>query len=381
MMQNIFSATAKTLKGFENVLETELNENGIAQTTQVSRGVQFKCNLEDIYRLNYSLSTALKILIQIKEFEIVNEHTIYDEAKKIEWSEIFPSHRSFSVDKTIYSDLIKNSHYASLLVKDAVADYFREKFKLRPNVDKDNPDVRISLHVNGNKANISIDTSGDPLFKRAYREGTNQAPMNEVLAAGLVRLAGIKAEDGLIFDPMCGSGTILIETAYRIYNFPAAYRRREFGFMKLKNYEALLWQEVRKKRNKKIIHKSAVKIKGADKDAGVLDFARENITRSGLEMHVNIKRADFFETKPPADTGVIITNPPFDIRLKEDDIEAFYAQIGDTLKYKYPNWTANIFSANIQALEHLNLVPEFVAKLKSGKLDAEMRQVKIHPDK
>ncbi len=378
MNQNIFQFTAKTFFGLESVLAQELKAMNLRDVEPLKRAVRFKGSLEDMYRVNYKVRLALRILTEIKRFRVKNENDLYRQAKQIDWAEFISYKNTFAIDKTVYSDNFKNTHFAALKVKDAIVDYFRDKTGIRPSVDTRNADVRIDLYISGNQGVLSIDTSGDALFKRGYRERTNDAPLNEILAAGIVDLCEIPDNNQVIYDPMCGSGTILVEAAYKYFNIPSGYLRKKYAFMNLKNFNRVLWKKVKQQADAEINYQKDIKFYGSDIAAPVLKLARKNIENAGLANYIELSQKDFADASAPANSGVIITNPPYDQRLKSDDIMNLYKTIGDTLKHNFTGWTAYIFSGNPGAMKAVGLKRERNIQLFNGKIEAQLRKFSLY---
>ena len=349
-----FDLTAKTFHGLEKVLASEIKKIGASEIKIVKRAVSFKGDLKIIYKANYLLRTALNVLVSIKDFNAKTSDTLYDEVKKINWEDYIDINDTFVISSTVYSTFHTHSHFAALRVKDAIADFFMEKYDRRPSIDTKEPDKRINLYISGDVCKISIDTSGDPLFKRNYRRDTDVAPLNEVLAAGMIMLSDYKGIE-YFYDPMCGSGTILIEAARIFLNIPAGYSRKKYGFLKFSNYDYQIWNEVKREAQKEIKEESPIKFIGTDISEKVIVIARRNIGNARLRNHIKIETKDFLNTEFNDKKGIIITNPPYDVRLKSNNINLLYKNMGDTLKHGFKGWSAYIFSGNFEAIKHIGL--------------------------
>lgn len=354
-----FRMVAKTIYGLEQLCANELKTLGAENTEIHNRAVSFDGNLGVMYKANLLLRTALRVLVQYVEFEVNNEHELYEQVKSIAWENLITAADTIAIDTVLNTEIFNHSQYISQKAKDAICDRFRERTGVRPSVDLDNPTLRLHLHVSRNRCIIALDSSGDSLHKRGYRDKTNLAPINEVLAAGLVQLTGWDRRSTFI-DPMCGSGTILIEAAMLAANIPAAYFREELGFMKWKlflPYNDELWQK---------IHESAINristdnltLYGIELSPHVARKAKENVKRSKTEDMIRIRNADFLQSDAPPVTGpkpVLLMNPPYGERMAKEDISALYHAVGDTFKKKYSGFDCWIVSSNHEALKNVGL--------------------------
>ena len=362
--------TAKTLPGLEGVLLEELRGLGAKNLENLSLAVSFEGNLELLYRANLSLRTALRVLVPLARFTAASPEALYEGAKGIPWETVIGPDDTFAIDASVSSRLFPNSGYAALKVKDAVADRFMEKFSRRPSVEVEKPALRINLRIEGNSAILSLDSSGESLHRRGYRKEKNEAPLSEVLAAGLLLLADWKPEVPL-FDPLCGSGTFLAEAGLIAANMAPGSLGRDFGFFGWKGFKRDLF-----KRLKDSCFSSRrplpARIWGSDKDEKSVEIARNNLKRAGLEKAVTVVRESFEHTKsplPPGTPGFIIMNPPYGKRLEDESLGALYAAIGDTLKKNYSGYKAWIFSSNAEAVKRIGLRPFRKIHLKNGPLD------------
>ncbi|NOY78785.1 MAG: methyltransferase [Calditrichaeota bacterium] len=344
---------AKTFSGLEEVLAEELQQLG-AQDIQVGkRAVSFWGNQELLYRANLYLRTALRILKPVAEFTVEDETDLYRGIRGMDWSAYLDVEGTLAVDGVVKSDRIRHSKYLALKVKDAIADQFREKFGRRPSVDVSDPTLRLNVYLYKDRCTVSLDSSGESLHRRGYRLESMQAPLNEVLAAGMILLSGWNRHSHFV-DPMCGSGTIVIEAALYALNLPPNGQRKTFGFMKWKDFNSQLWQHVLGEVPQ---HKRSFdfEIVGADRSARALRVAKENIKRAGLEGVVTCVQASFESFLPPEGEGVLITNPPYGERMKKEAIGEFYKMIGDHLKQAFNGYDAWILSANRDALKRIGL--------------------------
>lgn len=345
---------AKTFSGLEEVLMEEIKEIGGTNIKKLQRSVSFDGDKKTLYRANYKLRTALKILVPIFDFEFDDIDEFYKNIHKIVWEKNFTVDKTFMIEAVISSDIFRNTQFAALRAKDAIVDRFRERTGERPSIDKYAPQIKINVYVKGNYCNISLDSSGDALFKRGYRESGGAAPINEVLAAGLVLLSKWDKKKEFL-DFMCGSGTILIEAAMIGMNIPPQFKRKFFAFQEWKNFDLGLWEEVQEEENKKQSKKS-ITLFGSDISLKAIEMARENVANSGLSSYIKLKRASFTTLKYETPKHIVF-NPPYGKRIggEEEDMYDFYEKIGDTLKQNYTNSEAWFITGNLPALKHVGL--------------------------
>lgn len=365
--QDKFRISVKTLQNFEEVLAGEIAQIGGENIEQGNRVVHFLGNQKLIYSANLRLRTALRVLIPVVEFNIYDADGIYKQALKIDWSKYLNLDQTFAIDPNVHSDLIRHSNYASVKLKDAIADFFTKRHGKRPNVNPENPDVRFNLHVDKQRVTVSLDSSGESLNRRGYRRAGAKAPLNEVLAAGMILLSGWKG-DSDFYDPMCGSGTLPIEAAMIAQNLPAQYLRDEFGFMHWTNFDPSLWKEVQAEA-KQSVREQSCKIYASDVDMRQLKMAQLNIKNALLENDIDVKLLDFVELIPQNSNGIILMNPPYGERMEEEDIFELYKQIGNTLKKNWSGFSAWIISSDFVALKQVGLRPSRKLKLINGTLD------------
>lgn len=373
-MEN-FKMQAKTFYGFEKILAKELQSLGGANVRIKNRLVEFEGDKGFMYKANYSLRTALRILKPIHRFKAHNETELYNEAKKVSWEEIFTPRQSFRVDFTVNSPQFKHSQFAALKVKDAIVDRFRDKTGIRPNVQKDNADVVINLHITHTTVTLSLDSSGEPLFKRGYRVETGAAPMNEVMAAGLLTMAGWDGK-GNFLDPMCGSGTFLIEAAMIAMNIPAQLHRKKFSFEFWKDFDENLFEKIKQTRLNRIQDFSG-EIVGYDINMLMLKVAERNIKSADLQDFIKVKQVNFFQTKKEHFPLLIVFNPPYGKRM-EVKTEDFYRKIGDTLKNNYPNTFAWFITSDLESAKDTGLWYTEKIKLYNGKIETEFVKYEIY---
>jgi len=354
MQNENYKMLATTLFGLEEVLAKELFALGAQSVKKGNRSVSFVGDKGFMYKANLKLRTAIRILKPIRSFTVYDEDDLYNKLKKIKWEDYIYSDGYIAINSVVNSqDFTTNSHYISLKSKDAIVDYFRDKYDERPSIDLKHPDVRIHVHIHHQTCTVSLDSSGDSLHKRGYRTATNIAPINEVLAAGLILLTGYDGGTHLI-DPMCGSGTILIEAAMIAANIPPNINRPEFGFEKWRDYDNSLFEVIQDSLLKRI-KDPYFKIMGFDKAPSAVRKAKDNVTNANLDEFVNVFQIDFFESEKQLRGPVtMLFNPPYGERL-EIDTEGFYQQIGNTLKKNYPGTTAWFITSDMEALKHVGL--------------------------
>ena len=374
-MEN-FKMIAKTFFGFEEILAKELQLLGAQEVEIGTRAVSFKGDKGFMYKANLSLRTALKILKPIYYFKATNDQNLYKGIQGIDWSKYIGENQTFVIDTTIHSDNFKHSQFVSQKAKDAIVDQFREKTGQRPSIDKDFPYLRINIHIDREQVSVALDTSGASLHHRGYRTATNIAPINEVLAAGMLLLSGWDGSSDFL-DPMCGSGTLLAEAAMIACNIPANINRKEFAFEKWNDWDNDLFDQIidaLMKRTKEFHHS----IIGYDKAPSAVQKAKDNIRNANLDDYISIIQSDFFESKKE-NTGPLhmLFNPPYGERLNIE-LERFYREIGDTLKNNYPNTNAWFITANLEALKFVGLRPSRKIKLFNGSLEARLVKYEMY---
>ena len=342
---------AKTLPGLEVVLERELIQLGAQKVVKGVRNVSFYGDTGFMYKANYCLRTAMRILKPIASFKVRNEKELYNKSYDINWLDYMNLENSFAVDAVVNSRQFKNSHYIQLRTKDAIVDRIQEDKGSRPDVDRTDPDIRFHVHINRENVAISMDSSGQPLFKRGYKDGTVKAPMNEVLAAGLILLSEWDGNSHLM-DPMCGSGTLLIEGAMIALNIPPQIRRTMFGFMTWPDFDEALFETIKMGREK-LIRDSDYEFIGYDTHYGAVKAAKQSVELAALEDFISIYQKDFFNSYPPEGKVCLIFNPPYGERLPM--VDEFYKRIGDTLKKQYLGATAWLITTDAEGLKQVGL--------------------------
>lgn len=368
---------AKTLQGLEEVLAEELEGIGAGNIQIQSRSCSFEGDKRVLYRANLELRTALRILVPIWSSEVHHEKHIYEDVQKIDWSKYLDIDGTFAVDATVHSDRFSHSHYIALLTKDAIVDQFRERYNTRPDIDTAQPDLRIHVYISNDIFELSLDSSGESLHKRGYSKGILVAPINDVLAAGLIKLSGWKMDCDFM-DPMCGSGTILIEAAMMAYNIPSLWNRTYFGFLRWKNFDENLWTEIREEAYRKMKTSFAFSIRGYDIAYEAVHTAETNCKLAGLKGYVKIQRCALERQAELTQKTLIITNPPYDERIGIEDTDRFYALLGDTMKKKFKGAEAWIITANMAAAKHIGLRTSKKLNLNNGGLECKFLKFELY---
>jgi len=375
-MENNFKMVAKTLFGFEELLAKELTQLG-AQSVKIGvRHVSFVGDKGFMYKANMGIRTAIKILKPISTFKVINETELYNKINALPWENYLKSDGTLAVGATLNGDTFTHSQYVALKTKDAIVDRFRDQTGERPNVDLRFPDLKIDIHIDRHFCTVSLDSSGESLHKRGYKIATNIAPINEVLAAGLVMLSGWDGQSDFM-DPMCGSGTVLVEAAMIACNIPPNLMRNEFGFERWEDWDVDLFEKIEESllsKTRDFHHK----IMGFDKSPSAVEKAIQNVENSKLDDFIYIKHEDFFKTQKGGDAHLhMVFNPPYGERL-DIDMESFYGSIGSTLKHKYPGTNAWMISSNMEALKHIGLRPSRKIKLFNAKLEAKFVKYEMY---
>lgn len=370
-MEQEFELIAKTFMGLENVLAQELTLLG-ANNVQIGRRmVAFTGNKEMMYRANFQLHTAIRILKPIAHFKAKSAEDMYDEVKKIDWSQYIQKGKTFSVDSVVYSEEFRNSRFVTYKVKDAIVDQFRESTRERPNISVSNPDIRLNIHIAEDNATLSLDSSGESLHRRGYRQESVEAPLNEVLAAGMILMTGWKGDTDFI-DPMCGSGTILVEAALIAHNISPGVFRKEFAFEKWPDFDQDLFDRIYNddSQEREFTHH----IYGYDIDMKAVNTARQNVKAAGLTQDITIEQQDFKEFKKPAEKSIIVMNPPYGERISTPNLLATYKMIGERLKHEFGGNEAWVLSYREECFDQIGLKPSIKIPVFNGSLECEFRK-------
>ncbi len=376
MFPTQFSITATTQQGFEPLLAKELETLGAKNIQPHVRSVSYKGDLELLYKSNLWLRTALRVLVPIARFKALNETDLYEEVRRIDWTKFLDVEQTIAIDSIVKSDFFNHSQYVALKTKDAIVDEFRDRFGKRPSVDVANPDMKINVHIFKDDCTISLDSSGDSLHRRGYREDANMAPLNEVTAAVLIQLSGWDGK-GVFIDGMCGSGTILIEAAMFAKKMAAGLLRKNFGFFSWKNFDKQLWEQLKTEAYKSIEETDTTFI-GGDKVFKVTEIARQNVELAGLDEDICISNKQFEEQKPPAQGGIMIMNPPYGERLAVNEINTFYKAIGDKMKKDFQGYQVWIISSNKEALKNIGLATSKKFTVWNGPLECKFHRYDIY---
>lgn len=382
-----FKMVAKTMVSLEEVLADELRELGAENVVVLNRAVEFEGDMRLLYRANYCCRTALAILKPFAEFDANDDQELYDQVYKIRWEKILDVDCTFMIDSTTSGEVFTHSYYAALKTKDAIVDRFRRNFGKRPSIDTEQPDYKFNLHIRDNHVTLLMNSSGDSLHKRGYRQGVGVAPINEVLAAGLLQIAGWKPTLNSQFstlnfyDPMCGSGTMLIEAAMMANNIPAQYYRgNRFGFMRWKEFNLGEWKSVKAEEDRKIgSFDFEGEIWGNDIDEQVIQQCEKNLEYTKLHHDVMLHIGDFADQEPPEGRTLIVTNPPYGERIKVEDLNALYEKLGDTFKQKYGEgcdvW---LITSDFEAMKHIGLHPSRKIPVQNGSLDCRFLHFELY---
>lgn len=369
----------KTLQGLEPVLAAELQALGAGDIQELKRAVSCSGDQRLLYRANYELRTALRVLVPIHGFRAQDERSFYRGIQSVDWNQYLGVMDTLAIDATVSGEYFRHSHYVSLLAKDAIVDQFRDRFGRRPNVNLDAPTLRVHVRIHGNQCDLLLDASGDSLHKRGYRRDVVEAPVNEVLAAGMILLTGW-AGDSTFVDPMCGSGTLPIEAAMIAMRIPSQRNRESFGFFRWKDFDKKLWQDVKSAADAQM-QEPQCQIYASDMDTRARNATAINLMAAGLEQFIHLEKKAFEKLEPPEASGILVTNPPYDERLKVDEISAFYQSIGDRLKQAWPGWTAWLISSNMEAWKKFGLRPSRKITLFNGPLECFFQKFELYAGK
>jgi putative N6-adenine-specific DNA methylase len=369
---NEFFATAP--RGLEDLLLQELNTLGAKQAATVPGGVAFSGGWDVCYRANLWSRIASRVLWKIHEFQYQTENDIYASVKALDWPRFFAVERTLRVNVTAQKSPLKSLEFATLRIKDAVCDRFRDACGRRPDVERVTPDVRVHAFLEAGRATLYLDTSGEPLFKRGWRTGQGEAPLRENLAAGIVMLTGWQPGEPLL-DPMCGGATLLVEAA-AMARGRAPGARRSFGFEKLSGFDSRLWEKIRQEKPQTVA--SEFRLFGSDNDTRALEAARRNLAAAGVERWVELERADILERAAPAPAGVMVANPPYGERMgSADELARFYPRLGDALKQKFAGWRCYFFTSDLRLPKLIRLEPSRRTPLWNGALECRLYELKI----
>lgn len=377
-MTQEFELIAKTFMGLEPVLAKELTQLGANEVQIGRRMVSFMGDKEMMYRANFQLHTAIRILKPIKHFKALSADDVYREAQKIDWSEYIGLDKTFAVDSVVFSEEFRHSKFVAYKVKDAIVDQFREKTGKRPNISVANPDIRLNIHIAEDKCTLSLDSSGESLHRRGYRQESVEAPLNEVLAAGMILMTGWQGETDFI-DPMCGSGTLLVEAALIAHNMAPGLFRKEYAFEKWPDFDSDLFDRIYNddSSEREFTHH----IYGYDVDIKAVNTARLNVRAAGLLNDITVEEADFKNFTQPKEKSIIVTNPPYGERISTPDLLGTYKMIGERLKHQFLNNDAWILSYREECFDQIGLKPSIKIPVYNGSLECEFRKYQIFDGK
>ena len=369
---------AKTFMGLEPILAGELEALGASDIKQGRRVVSFSGDKELMYRANFSLRTAIRVLKPLRHFKARSAEEVYEQVKKVDWSEHIAKGKTFSVDSVVYSEEFRNSRFVTYKVKDAIVDQFKEKTGDRPDISISNPDIRLHIHISDEDATLSLDSSGESLHRRGYRQQQGAAPLNEVLAAGMIMLTGWRGETDFI-DPMCGSGTLPIEATLIARNISPGVFRKEYAFEKWPDYDADLFDAIYNddSAERPFDHH----IYGYDSDIRSVNTARLNVRAAGMVKDITIGHADFKDFKQPARKSIIVTNPPYGERISTPDLLGTYKMIGERLKHAFTGNDAWVLSYREECFDQIGLKPSTRFPLYNGSLECEFRKYSMFEGK
>lgn len=366
---------ATTLTGLEKTLAAEITDLGGEQVRVLKRAVSYAGDDALLYKSNLALRTAMRVLVPLTEFSAGNEERLYDGIRDFPWEDVFSLHQTFAIDAVVSGTVFRHSQYVALKSKDAIADRFRQKYGQRPGVDTKDPDIYLNIRVYDDNVTVSIDSSGLSLDRRGYRKVSNEAPINEVLAAGILLMSGWKPSQPLV-DPMSGSGTFGIEAALIGTRTPPGMNRT-FAFQRWEVYDANLFERIKFELSKNI-RDTELKIYSRDILSKNMDIISQNVENAGMDEYLSIRKEDFFESSPKEPGGVVVINPPYGERLRMEDIELFYKRLGDTLKQRYEGYDAWIISSDLNALKTVGLKAGFKADLMNGGLPARLVKYEMY---
>lgn len=378
-MSETFRMTATTFFGLEQVLTDELRALGAQKASPRKRAVTFEGDKKLLYKINFHCRTALRILRPIKKFDARTSDDLYQCIRQVNWNNYLAPENTFAVSAVVNdAPEFNNSLFVAQRVKDAVCDRIRIKKGARPSVDLENPDLRLSIHLSGTRGTLSLDASGEPLYKRGYRAGGGAAPLNEVLSAGIIKMSNWNGQAPFV-DPMCGSGTLPIEAAMIAMNRAPGLIGREYGFMKWPDYESELLDTIREEARAAALEECPASIMGSDIDEDVLNFAKNNANNAGLKQAVKFSQTDISEIEPPQGRGTMVANAPYGERLETDGLEHLYHRIGEAMRERFPGYTCYILTGNPEAARAIRLKQASRRELYNGKIECQLIKYKINP--
>lgn len=378
MRKDPINMIATTQFGLEEVLAAELKQLGAQDLKITTRAVEFSGDQRLLYQANIWCRTAIRILVPFASFFVRDEEDLYRKVSRIRWQEYLSLAQTFAINAVVSNSTFQHSLFVSQLTKDAIVDQFRRETGERPSVDVARPDVRLNLHMYDNQVTLALDASGDSLHRRGYRLQTNVAPLNEVLAAGIIQLTNWDKKSPFI-DPMCGSGTLLIEAAMLAYNMaPGLYRGYNFGFVAWKDFNKKLFEQVLEEARAARLPEADIEIIGSDIDRDYIEAARNNITEAGLEDEIRVRVRDIKEATRVGEQGVVVLNPPYGERIGSDDLNQLYKTIGDALKTNFSGYDAYVFTGNLEAAKSIGLRTSRRIPLYNGPIECRLLKYELY---
>lgn len=374
----VFNMIAKTFKGLEEVLAQELTGLGADKVEIQRRAVSFEGDKALLYKANLHLRTASRILVPVFTFDAANADQVYDNIKAFDWEKIMGLDNTFAIDTTVFSDEFRHSKFVAYRAKDAIADRFTEKYGKRPSVSVSNPDIFINIHIAQTQCTVSLDSSGESLHKRGWRVAQTEAPLNEALAAGMLLMAGWKGQSDF-YDPMCGSGTLLIEAAMIALNIPPGIYRSSFAFEKWRNFDEELFNSLYNDDSAE--RKFNFKCYGSDSSLRAIKIAEQNVKSASLDKYIDLRPVAVQKLVRPAGPGLLVTNPPYGERIGGDDLPALYAELGRTLKHNFTGCTAWVISSQDDLLARIGLKPSQRVRLLNGSIDCSYNKYELFDGK
>ncbi len=368
---------AQISDGMEEIGSEEIEKLGGYEVVPVFRGIKFKADLKTLYRINYCSRLISRIIAPLISFKCYDSDKLYDKSLKVNWSDFLNNKMTFAIFGNVSDSKIKHSKYATLRLKDAIADYFMKKYHKRPSVNTNNPDIWFHLHIRNNRAVISVETSGGSLHRRHYREVTGDAPMQETIASSIIKISGWDGTKPL-YDPMCGSGTLLAEALMRYSNIPALYLRKDFGFQHFPDYNKKLWDEVKQNADNSIIENKKGIISGSDISGKAIQMSKKNLSNLPYGDRINLNQSNFKDLDG-IENSIIVCNPPYGIRLKPGlSMEQFYKDFGDFLKQKCTGSEAYIYFGERKYIKNIGLRTSFKKPLKNGGIDGRLVRIDLY---
>ncbi len=369
-----YTYVVKTLFGLEDVLAAELKNFGVENVQTTRRAVLCSGDESFLYKANLCLRTALSVLLPVYKTNINDQQEFYDVLRNIDWSNYLTTRKTFSIDPVSFSKIFTHTQFMAQRSKDAIVDYFRQKYGARPDVDLKNPDVKINIHLSGKSLTVSLDSSGEPLFKRGYRKYHGEAPINEVLAAGIILLSGWNCEENFM-NPMCGSATLAIEAALMAKNVAPGIFRTKYGFETWTTYNKKLFRQIYEELEENTLKSEII---CSDISSQAIEGAKINIDNALLSKNINIMKSDFFSTSPSKLPTTVIINPPYGERMKGNNLADFYKEIGHTLKQNYAGCNVWIISSNLSALKNIGLKTKQQIEVFNGPIKCRLHHYEIY---